>query len=309
MGILDATTLELDEAASAPFLGTNWMSPLRGSGIYALAVPSGDAPTAAVTRQSASIAAATAGRLVMGGVIPRWKLRVAGNVVRTTVGADTTAPTVSAIRVAPRVGQALSPGKVPVRVTWAGADPHGSGVASYEVGMSTSGGAYVSLGSNVLAPAVNVTLSTGKSYRFRARPTDYAGNVGTWSYGPTVTDVVKQQSKKAIRYSSGWKIANGSGFLGGSVKYHRAVGATATYTFTGRGVGLVTTFGPGRGRVKVYVDGRYQKTVDLAAKTNRFRVVAWSKTWTTTGKHTVKLVLKGPSSRPRVDLDAFVLIR
>jgi hypothetical protein len=39
-------------------------------------------------------------------------------------------------------------------------------------------------------------------------------------------------------------------------------GATATFTFTGRGVGFVTTLASTRGRVKVYVDGRYVRTLD-----------------------------------------------
>ena len=312
MGIFDATTLDLDVSASAPYLDTNWMSPVKDGGIYTLAVPFGSEPVVATVGTAATMnstsAAAPAGRLVVGGVIPRWGNRVAGNVFQTTIGADVSRPTATAPRVVPAIGQTMAPGTVPARVTWVGADPHGSGVARYELAMSVSGGAYRSLGTYP-TPAANVTLTTVRAYRFRVRATDFAGNIGIWTYGPTVTDAVIQQTRTSIRYSSGWRTVASANFLGGSVKQRGVVGATASYRFTGRSVGFVTTFGPARGRVKVYVDGRYVRTIDLWAKTYRYQVVAWSTSWPTLATHTVKLVLAGPSTRARVDLDAFAVIR
>ena len=78
---------------------------------------------------------------------------------------------------------------------------------------------------------------------------------------------------------------------------------------TGRGIALVTTKGPGRGKVKVYLDGVYVETVDLYRSSVSYRVLAFSQMFASYGTHTIKLVGMGTSGRPRVDLDAFAVIR
>ena len=61
--------------------------------------------------------------------------------------------------------------------------------------------------------------------------------------------------------------------------------------------------------MKVYVDGHYVRTLDLKASTTRYRAVAWSWGWTTSGAHTVRLVVVGTKGRPRVEVDAFAVVR
>ena len=39
MGIVDATTFDLDEVSSAPYLDPDWLTPVVGNGIFALAHP------------------------------------------------------------------------------------------------------------------------------------------------------------------------------------------------------------------------------------------------------------------------------
>jgi hypothetical protein len=85
-------------------------------------------------------------------------------------------------------------------------------------------------------------------------------------------------------------------------------GASATFTFTGSAVGFVTTLSPTRGRVRVYVDGKYLQTVDLRSTTFKYQQIAWSRAWTASARHTVKLVVAGTTGRPRVDVDAFVIL-
>ena len=51
------------------------------------------------------------------------------------------------------------------------------------------------------------------------------------------------------------------------------------------------------------------KTLDLKASTTRYRAVAWSWGWTTSGTHTVRLVVVGTAGRPRVEVDAFAIVR
>jgi hypothetical protein len=61
--------------------------------------------------------------------------------------------------------------------------------------------------------------------------------------------------------------------------------------------------------VKVYVDGSYATTIDTYAADWSARQVVWSRTWAGSGSHTVKLVVVGTAGRPRVDLDAFLVLR
>jgi hypothetical protein len=112
-----------------------------------------------------------------------------------------------------------------------------------------------------------------------------------------------------VHYSGTWRTASSSSYSGGSTKYTRSNGAKATYTFTGRSTALITTKSPTRGKVKIYVNGSYQGTVDLYASANRYRLVAWQQTWTTSATRTISLVAAGPSSRPRIDLDAFAYVK
>ena len=87
-------------------------------------------------------------------------------------------------------------------------------------------------------------------------------------------------------------------------------GAKASFTFTGRAVGFATWMSATRGKVRIYVDGVSQGTVDLgrtwyAAKPN----IAWERSWPTAATHTVTIVAIVTPDRPRVDLDAFVVVR
>jgi hypothetical protein len=86
-------------------------------------------------------------------------------------------------------------------------------------------------------------------------------------------------------------------------------GASVRLTFTGRGVAWVTTTSPGRGAVRVYLDGRYLGTVDTSSRAARYRVVAFSRSWAEVGRHTLRLELVGTPGRPRVDIDAFDVLR
>jgi hypothetical protein len=315
MGIFDATTLDFDAVASAPFFDTSWMPVGNDAGIFALAVPYGVAPGLASADDGAAtsrlaIATPTSQKLVMAGVIPRWKNRVAGNVIRTTVGADITAPTTTAPRPIAPSGRTVSPTAVSTRLVWTGADPHGSGVARYIVQRSIAGGAWTTLSSTLRSPAIDVSLRPGVRYQFRTRAIDYAGNTGSsWAYGTAFTPQIVEQTSTAVRFSTGWSNVSNASYLSGTAKGRSVIGASASFTFSGRSVGFVTTVGPLRGRVKVYVDGTYVRTVDLHAATNRYRTLAFSWGWSSVGTHTIRLVLAGPSSRPRVDVDAFVVFR
>ena len=73
-------------------------------------------------------------------------------------------------------------------------------------------------------------------------------------------------------------------------------------------VGLVVTKGPLRGRAQVWIDGELDATIDTRRSKNQFRVLAYTGRWATSGRHTLRVVVVGTPHRPRVDVDAFVIV-
>ena len=63
-----------------------------------------------------------------------------------------------------------------------------------------------------------------------------------------------------------------------------------------------------RGKVKVYVDGVLQATVDTYRSSTQYRSVVWRQAYSSTVTKTIRIVVLATSGRPRVDLDAFVVI-
>ena len=72
---------------------------------------------------------------------------------------------------------------------------------------------------------------------------------------------------------------------------------------------LVAPRGTSRGEAKVYVDGVYDSTISLHRASAQSQVVVFARSWPTKAAHTVKLVVVGTAGHPRVDVDAFVVIR
>ena len=67
--------------------------------------------------------------------------------------------------------------------------------------------------------------------------------------------------------------------------------------------------GPGRGRARIIVDGKRVAVIDLRGGEHIQRRVVWAKSWTNSRRHTVRVLVLGTDGRPRVDLDAFVVMR
>ena len=225
-----------------------------------------------------------------------------------TVLIDRTAPVTSKLPIQLREGVALSGSAIPISIPLAARDA-GSGIASFEVARSIDGGAYAQIASATTSTALNTWLWPGHTYRFRIRSRDAAGNVSAWAETWLLKPSLLQQSSTAITYRGSWFTANAGSYAGGSVRSTRSAGASATYTVSGRGVALVTSTAPDRGKLKVYLDGTYVRTIDLYAPSPAYRVVAFSQLFAGSGTHTIKLVALGTAGRPRVDLDAFAVIR
>ena len=234
-------------------------------------------------------------------------------VTAPTVVIDRTAPSAGAPRVTLRggvsIGSISATAQLAASLTWSAQDVGGAGIASYDVRRSLDGGPFTDLAAGLTAATLGVSLVPGHGYRFEVRPRDRAGNVGGWIAGTTVRASLLQETSPAIGYGGDWRTGESIHYSASLDRFSTTPGGAAKYTFTGRGIAFVTTRGPDRGAVKVYLDGSLVATIDTHASSLGFRYVAWSRAWARPGTHTLKLVVVGSAGHPRVDLDALEILR
>jgi hypothetical protein len=217
---------------------------------------------------------------------------------------DTTPPVVASPTVTPGHGQPTS-GNVNVKVRWSASDP--SGVRAYTLEEQVDTGAWqvIKLSSSHQT-AITVATHPGKSYRFRVRAKDKAGNRSGWVDGERFSpQLVQSDSAVLIGY---WRKSKDKAALGGSLRVASAAGTAAGLQFHGSSIGVVASRGPSYGKIQVLVDGRAVKTIDLRAPKAKNRQVVFSESWPGDGNHVVTVQALGTSGRPKVDLDAFVLL-
>ena len=234
-------------------------------------------------------------------------------ITAATLVIDRSAPWTSAPKVTLRAGASLasvSPATgVLATLAWSASDIGGAGIATFDVRRSRDGLPFTDVAIGLESSSLPVGLAPGHSDRFEVRARDRAGNVGGWVAGPTLWPSRLQQGAPSIGYRGTWRIGASHHYSMGFDRFATDAGASARLTFTGRGIAFVTTRGPDRGAVKVYLDGVLVATIDTGASSLGFRYVAWSRTWARTGTHALKLVVVGTAGRPRVDLDAFEILR
>jgi hypothetical protein len=185
---------------------------------------------------------------------------------------------------------------VPVRLRFAAADS----VRLYRVASASPG--------VVLSPtatSLSLTQRAGTTVTRTLTATDSAGNTRT---GTTRSTVRLGSERWATRYSGRWGTPTATDTLGGAVRRSSTRGASATLSATARGFGLVATTGPTQGRITVYVDGRSAGTVDLRSTTTSTRRLVWTRHFSTSAKHSVRVVVQGTAGRPSVSLDGWAVL-
>ena len=196
---------------------------------------------------------------------------------------------------------------VPVRTSWGAATDSDSGVKAYLVERSDDGGGF--FGVQTSGTSITQPLLVGHQYRYRISAIDWVGNVGTpttgFLYRPTL-----YQSTSSTTVTGSWGNSTSTSFSGGSTRYASAAGASATYTATlARSISIVATKATSRGSFRVYVDGVFKGTISTYSTTTKYRQLVYQFAWSTAGTHKIKIVVSGTAGRPRVDLDAFVVLR
>jgi hypothetical protein len=111
----------------------------------------------------------------------------------------------------------------------------------------------------------------------------------------------------AVRYTSAWRRRAAAGAYDRRTTSSTRVGSRARLTFTGDQVAILATRGPGRGRIRIRIDGRVVATVDLRARSTSMRRIVFARRLSD-GKHTLEVLqVKRPGGGAgRVDLDGFL---
>ncbi len=121
------------------------------------------------------------------------------------------------------------------------------------------------------------------------------------------TEVVVEDASPNIRYGGSWSSQVHPRYIGRHVRSSNEDGAWASLTFTGLAISWIGPTGPTRGRARVYIDGRFVRTVDTySARFNPSRVL-FSATYATERRRTLQIVVVGTKGRPTVAIDVLAV--
>lgn len=213
-------------------------------------------------------------------------------------------PTVEAPRAALATGGRLT-GRA-VTVSWNATAQ--SGIKRYTLQRRINGGSWqpIDLPSRTTTE-ITLGIQDGRSYRFRVRARDNDGDWSTFRTGTSFhADVMEAQ--ESLLTGGTWYQQRDSSASGGVTRYARTEGARSTLIFTGTAIGLVAPRGPGRGEARILIDGKEVATIDLGAPAESTRQLVFTRTWESSAQRTIRVVLVGTKGRPRVDVDAFLVL-
>ena len=123
-------------------------------------------------------------------------------------------------------------------------------------------------------------------------------------YPPPLTTRRYSEADGRIAYGGTWNVSSSSALIGGTQAWSASAGASCTVAFKGSGLKWIGNKAPNYGRANVYVDGSFDRTVDLYASSTAYRRALWSiGGLSTTTTHTVEirvLASKNTASRGNV---------
>ncbi len=222
------------------------------------------------------------------------------------VEVDSVAPTATAAILGLRTGSVL--GSMGAIASWTPATDPAGRIGRYVVRWRVDGTLGAATGLSGVTRQVTRTVVAGHTYTLLSRARDAAGNWSPWVESDPLAPRVWQETSSSLIRSSGWTRYRLSRMSGGSSLYATRRGSSITRTFVGRGISLVAPMSATRGKAGIYVDGAYVGAVDLRRSSALFRVLVYTKTWSTSGRHSLRVVVLGTKGHPRFDVDAFVVI-
>jgi hypothetical protein len=232
-----------------------------------------------------------------------------GGTDTATVSIDVTPDVTGPVTVQPWARilfEQLGPSSVRTKLYWSAVDDMTT-VTAYQLQMSVNGSSFATV---KLATPLTVRyvryLQVDKTYQFRARAKDWAGNWGSWAVADPFTVKVFQENTSLAAYHGDWSRSLQTNASGGATNRSSQAGAIVDFTFNGRDVAFFVTRTPASGRVRVYIDGVYRTTRSLRSATNAWQRIVPGWDWHSTGSHTLKLKVVGDG---RIDVDGFIVFR
>ncbi|MFV5994472.1 N-acetylmuramoyl-L-alanine amidase [Streptomyces sp. NPDC056231] len=149
------------------------------------------------------------------------------------------------------------------------------------------------------------TAKSGVATTWSMSAYDLAGNTSAASVSGTPVILQETSATK----TGTWTTKSSSSYLGGKSYSSSSKSASLSWTFTGRSAAWVVSRAATSGQAYVYVDGTKVATVDLKSSTTKYRDALWTKSWSTSAKHTVKIVVVATSGRPAITTDGLVYLK
>jgi len=144
-----------------------------------------------------------------------------------------------------------------------------------------------------------VSLKPGRSNKFRVKAVDSLGNVSFSSPVWTKLTIRDSASSRWLQPATGgWQTKRVDKAHKGSILLAKRSTDSLSTTFHGRAIAIMASVGPGRGELRVRVDGGAWYTVDLHAAKAGHRKAVWSRKLAK-GSHTLEV--QGVSGQATLD--------
>jgi Zn-dependent metalloprotease len=193
-------------------------------------------------------------------------------------------------------------GAVPLLVTWSAEDAE-SGIDSSALEKSTNGtSGWTSVATGGTGTTSTVSTVDVTDY-FRVTASDAAGNSGTSDVSGPWT--IGRMQEDSATYKGVWS-AMPSPTTFGTTRFTTKLGAWARFNFSGTEVAVVSTRAVGRGKVKIFVDGVFQRKVNLATGTLGQRQIVYRLGGLTAGSHSIRI--QNITGGKRIDVDGIVFL-
>jgi len=225
-----------------------------------------------------------------------------------TVCYDGTAPSVSDAQVHFRNNRAitLNGAQASVRVSWTASDSL-SGLGNALVWQSVDGAAFTQIATTA-ASFYDTAIPVGHNYEYAVGVFDNAGNFGGYTFSPNMNLKIIQENAAAVVYTPGWNLQHLGSASAKRTEWTKLASKSATVTFSGNEVAWVSYKDTTRGSAHVSLDGGATTGVNTHASSATPRIVVYTAT-TSNGSHTLQVTNVGTAGSPRIDVDAFLVLK
>jgi hypothetical protein len=215
----------------------------------------------------------------------------------TSVIADDKAPVFSpGLSIVPRTGT-VSATVLPVSVKWKVTD----NVKLASVRLTVPAPA-VGFGASATSYSTSAKPGTAKTWTMQAA--DLPGNGAVSTVTQTAT-LLPETS--ATRYKT-WTAKSNTSYLNGKALYSATAKARLTWSFTGRGVGVIVNRTSTSGKIDIYVDAVKRATIDTKTSGSSYRQMIWTMS-TGSGRHSVAVINTGAAGRSGVNIDGIAYLK